>query len=70
MNIDDIDRGRKGVEEMLVRMSKMTDMPDNPKQNTKRNSINLNRSVKRAALLFNLPRICSEQEKRLVHGII
>ena len=29
----------------------MTDMPDNPKQNTKRNSINLNRSVKRAVLL-------------------
>lgn len=36
MNIDDRDRGRKGIEEMLVRMSKMTDMPDNPKkkQNT------------------------------------
>nr|DAH05013.1 MAG TPA: hypothetical protein [Caudoviricetes sp.] len=29
-----------------------------------------NRSVKRAVLLFNLPRICSEQEKRLVYGII
>nr|DAL46209.1 MAG TPA_asm: hypothetical protein [Caudoviricetes sp.] len=28
-----------------------------------------NRSVKRAVLLFNLPRICSEQGKRLVHGI-
>ena len=34
MNIDDRDRGRKGIEEMLARMSKMTDMPDNPKQNT------------------------------------
>lgn len=33
MNIDDRDRGRKGIEEMLVRMSKMTDMPDNPKKN-------------------------------------
>ncbi len=33
MNIDDRDRGRKGIEEMLARMSKMTDMPDNPKQN-------------------------------------
>ena len=32
MNIDDRDR-RKGIEEMLARMSKMTDMPDNPKQN-------------------------------------
>ena len=31
--IDDRDRGRKGIEEMLVRMSKMTDMPDNPKKN-------------------------------------
>ena len=30
MNIDD--RGRKGIE-MLARMSKMTDMPDNPKKN-------------------------------------
>ncbi len=35
MNIDDRDRGRKGIEEMLVRMSKMTDMPDNPKKNKK-----------------------------------
>ena len=33
MNIDDRDRGRKGIEEMLARMSKMTDMPDNPKKN-------------------------------------
>ena len=33
MNIDDRDRGRKGIEEMLVRMSEMTDMPDNPKKN-------------------------------------
>lgn len=33
MNIDDRDRERKGIEEMLARMSKMTDMPDNPKQN-------------------------------------
>ena len=32
MNIDDRDRGRKGIEEKLARMSKMTDMPDNPKQ--------------------------------------
>lgn len=33
MNIDDRDRGRKDIEEMLVRMSKMTDMPDNPDKN-------------------------------------
>ncbi|HRM73003.1 MAG TPA: hypothetical protein PK270_08840 [Ruminococcus bromii] len=33
LNIDDMDRGRKGIEEMLARMSKMTDMPDNPKKN-------------------------------------
>lgn len=26
MNIDDRDRGRKGIEEMLVGMSKMTDI--------------------------------------------
>lgn len=32
MNIDDRDRGRKGIEEMLAKMSKMTDTPDNPKQ--------------------------------------
>lgn len=33
MNIDDRDRGRKDIEEMLVRMSKMTDMHDDPKKN-------------------------------------
>ena len=32
MNIDDRDRGRKGIEEMLVRMSKMRQSQE--KQNT------------------------------------
>lgn len=36
MNIDDRDRGRKGIEEMLARMSKMTDMPTIPRK-TKHN---------------------------------
>lgn len=35
MNIDDRDRGRKGIEEMLAKMSKLTDLPDDSKQNKK-----------------------------------
>ena len=37
MNIDDRNKGRKGVEEMLERMGKMSDLPNNsPTQNKTR----------------------------------
>lgn len=37
MNIDDRNKGRKGIEEMLERMGKMPDLPNNsPTQNKTR----------------------------------